>query len=87
MGCESSLILMFEIDVSPHTLTSVMGRIFVYKSSTARRAVCTCVYIQIFFVHNDFVHNVGEPYILLSVKCAFNHIGEYSALNQVNIRI
>ena len=34
-----------------------MGRIFVYKSSTARRAVCTCVYIQIFFVHN-----VGEPW-------------------------
>ena len=47
--------------MSPHTLTSVMGRIFVYKSSTARRAVCTCVYIQIIFVHNDFVHNVGEP--------------------------
>ena len=56
MGCESSLILMSEIDVSPHTLASVMGRIFVYKSSTARRAVCTCVYIHIFFVHN-----VGEP--------------------------
>ena len=39
-----------------------MGRIFVYKSSIARRAVCTCVYIQIFFVHNDFVRNVGEPW-------------------------
>ena len=37
-----------------------MGRIFDYKISTARRAVCTCVYIQIFFVHNDFVHNVVE---------------------------
>ena len=59
LGYESSWILMFEIDVSPHTLTS--ARIFGYVISTARRTVCTCVYIQIFFVHNDFVHNVGEP--------------------------
>ena len=60
MGYESSLILSFEIDVSPHTLTSewivitnARVFIFVYKISTARRAVCTCVYVQIFFVHND----------------------------------
>ena len=77
MGCESSLILIFEIDVSPHTLTSVMGRIFVYKSSTTRRAVCTCVYKQIFFVHSDWVHNVGEPvqlcinYTLYHVQCIY----------------
>ena len=73
MGCESSLLMMFEIDVSPHTLTSVMGRIFVYKIYTARRAACTCVYIQIFFVHNDFVHNVGEPkkiYVLHKLTAA-----------------
>ena len=56
MGYEYSLILMFEIDVSPPYAYQRIGRIFVYKISTARRAVCTCVYIQIFFVHN-----VGEP--------------------------
>ena len=127
MGYESSLILMFEIDVSPQVtpfsahcisdhrisdqkvrtvmvraivrvrvrvmvwvwvrvrvrvrlgdavVTNAVGRkvgnrlpirlpvhrrSFVYKISTARRAVCTCVYIQIFFVHNHFVHNAGEP--------------------------
>ena len=68
MGYESSLILSFEIDVSPHTLTSewivitnARVSIFVYKISTARRSVCTCVYIQIFFVHNDFVHNDRTP--------------------------
>ena len=51
MGYESSWILM----CLPIRLQRI-GKIFVYKISTARRAVCTCVYIQIFFVHN-----VGEP--------------------------
>ena len=34
-------------------ITNARVSIFVYKISTARRAVYTCVYIQISFVHND----------------------------------
>ena len=47
---------MFEIDVSPHTLTSAYGEFLFIKFQLLDAAVCTCVYIQIFFVHN-----VGEP--------------------------
>ena len=49
IGYESSLILMFEIDVSPYAYQR-LRRIFVYKISTARRAVCTCVYICGYFL-------------------------------------
>ena len=62
--------------MSPHTLIVISNArvsIFVYKISTARRAVCTCVYIQIFFVHNDFVHNDWTPgdYISLRLNIAY----------------
>ena len=51
---------MFEIDVSPHTLTSAYGE-FLFIKFQLLDAQFARAYLYRFFVHNDFVHNIGEP--------------------------